>query len=625
MKQTLLTALLLAPLALHAAELKLASAFTDHAVLQRDVAVPVWGQADAGEDVTVEFAGQKKTAKADASGKWQVKLDPLPASAEPRTLTVRARNTVTVSDVLVGEVWLASGQSNMQMGVKGTFNDVETIKNADDPLLRGFICAVEQAPAEQAFLKTPTKWELAAPTNVGGWSAVTYFMARKLRAELKVPVGIMMASCGATPAQIWTAPEGVEFAPKLAGEKNVNHAMYHAMIHPLVPYALRGAIWYQGENNLHQAGETAIYGDRFKALVGGWRKVWGQGDFPVYAVEVAPCPSWYSNTQLAQWCNALSKAVRETKNTGLVVSNDLTDSQQLLHPVQKREVGDRLALLALGNLHGVKMAACASPEYASATVDGATLKLKLTQSGDGIKSKDGQPLFGFEITGGEFDEKVKDYIYLPAQATAKGDTVILTNDKIAKPVAARYAWAYSEKNNVVNSVGLPVNTFLSKNPPLVVKVLRGWTAKDNANQPNANNAIDGVGSIWTSWICKPFGGGTKDAPLDAWLAVNFGKDKLTLKGVKIASLGAGEAHVLVQIPDGKNWKTIGEYKGKGDTSPVIPFAEPLAIEEIRFLTPAAVAAAAPGGVVRHTQIIGILPDGKEITNFTGKSEIKEQD
>lgn len=454
------------------------------------------------------------------------------------------------------------------------------IKTADDPLLRGLVCVVEEAPTEQAFLKTPAPWQPATPQNVKGdqsryWSAVAYFMARKLRADLKVPVGIMMASCGATPAQRWSAPEGSEFAPKAKIDPGIN-TMYNAMIRPLIPYGIRGAIWYQGENNVRQAGETGFYEERFKALVGGWRKVWGQGDFPVYAVELAPC-SWYSDAQLGEWCEAMIRATKKIPNTGLAVSNDLTIDYNDIHPVRKKEPGERLALLALGQIYGAALKAYSSPIYESLAVEGSTLKLKFSQVGDGIKSRDGQPLTGFEIAGAEFDPKTKDYKFFPAEATAAGDTVTLRSDAVATPITARYAWKYNARNNAVNSEGLPVNTFRTKRPPLSVMQMRGWTAtasSQNSPHEDPKNAVDGVGSIWVSWICKPFGGGTKDAPLDAWLSVNFGKDKLTLKGVKIAALGGGEAHVLVQIPDGESWKTIGEYKGKGDTSPVIPFARP---------------------------------------------------
>jgi len=249
--------------------LRVASPFSDHMVLQREMVVPVWGEAVPGAEVEVGFAGQTKIATANEKGRWLVKLDRLDTSADGRELTVACGDSKTVfKDVVVGEVWFASGQSNMQMALIDTEGGPDAVKNSADPLLRGLVQGYDSAPAPLDFSTNPPAWELASPetlhkqptnpTTRPQWSAAAYHMARKLRRELKVPVGIVMASSGATPAQTWTAPEGNAFSDELKDDQSP-HLQYNAMIHPLVPYAIRGAIWNQGENNIRQAGETAFY------------------------------------------------------------------------------------------------------------------------------------------------------------------------------------------------------------------------------------------------------------------------------------------------------------------------------------------------------------------------------
>ena len=487
----------------------LAAPFGDNMVLQRDMPVPVWGTAAPGVKVDVAFAGQTKSATADATGKWSLKLDPMPASAENRVLSVAASDQkADFQNVLVGEVWIGAGQSNMEMGVGMCLDADKEIAAANDPLLRMRAVNKVLSPMPTTALPTATAWLPDSPEAVrtsGGWggmSATTYFFARNLRKELKVPVGIVQSAWGGTLIEPWTPPEGFALMPSLKAtsewlakvngdyrssvEKNLDAvaafekaaraalanntplplpppaitypisnegqatALYNGHIHPWVPYAIRGALWYQGESNLGEPN-TSIYTDKMQALVGGWRKVWGQGEFPFYFVQLAPFRYNHPVTRLPEFWEAQTKAAEIIPHTGMAVINDIGDFGDI-HPKNKQEVGRRLALLALARTYGVKVAAESGPQFASFAVKGRLLGVKFTNTAGGMKASDGKPLTGFEIADA-------DGAFVPATATAKGDTVILQSEKIAAPTQARYAWDQCPAVNTVNSENLPLNSF----------------------------------------------------------------------------------------------------------------------------------------------------------------------
>jgi len=475
------------------ADVKLPALFSDHAILQREIAVPVWGSADPGEEVTVTFAGQTQTTKAGADGKWKVTLKPLKA-ADSLPLTVKGKNTITVNDVAVGEVWVASGQSNMEFRMSGDFNRNAAIPASTDPGLRTFTVARNSSDTE--LTDVPGNWVSADPKNTPGFSAVGYYFGRDLRADLKVPVGILHSSVGGTPAEAWTSPdtyasndalkyvkEGQEAAVKgyptalerynqseaqllqnwnaavekakaegknpprkpaapVDPQKNGSRpsALYNAMIAPLQPYAIRGAIWYQGEAN---SGRGKQYRTLFPAMIQGWRKAWGQGEFPFLFVQIAPHEGMSPEIREAQFLTT-----QTTPKTGMAVITDFGEATDI-HPKHKEPVGQRLALAARAIAYGEKIE-YSGPVFDSLKTDGAKAEVKFTHAG-GLTAKDGE-LKGFTIAG-------EDKKFVPAKAEIHGDTVTVSAEGVAKPAAVRYGWERVPDVNLYNAAGLPATPF----------------------------------------------------------------------------------------------------------------------------------------------------------------------
>jgi sialate O-acetylesterase len=452
--------------------------FTDHAVLQRDMPVPVWGSADPGQNVRIQFAGQDKTVTAAQDGKWAIKLDPMPASAEGRTLVISSgRETLKLDDVLVGEVWLCSGQSNMDKPLgerrrqKPTVNYKQEIAAADFPHIR--------------LLKVPrprqhgagTQWEVCSPKSIAGmpFSAIGYFFARKLNQELKVPIGMIQSSVGGTRIEAWTSPEGFAQVPSLAEwasaasaphprpfQKVVPSSLYRAMIQPLIPFAIRGSLWYQGAANVWM-DDGMKYNDKMHALIGGWRSAWGEGEFPFYFVQLAPyrytarpdhhvpadalCRIWEAQT-----------ASLEIPNTAMIVTNDLVTDFNDIHPTRKREVAERLADCALARDYGRKDLTYQGPTFKSVSFKGSDAIITFDHVAGGLKSRDGKPLTDFTIAGA--DER-----FLPAEARVEHDRVIVSSPKVSDPKFIRFAWNETATPNLVNSAALPAGPFRTDRLP----------------------------------------------------------------------------------------------------------------------------------------------------------------
>lgn len=454
----LLATLLLVPsVALHGAELKLASVFADHAILQRDKPVPIWGWADPGEKVTVEFAGTTKTATADANGKWLVKLDPLAASAESREMNVKSEaGARTIHDVLVGEVWLGSGQSNMQMHVPGGVRDFKVEQTAADlPLIRTF--TENSAAATTPQPDASGQWLVCSPKTVGSFSAVLYFFGRELHRELKIPVGLIHSSLGATPIEAWTSAEAqgkvLELKETLA--KDVPEALqkryggpaglFNGKIAPLIPYAMRGAVWYQGEHNSNPS-KSQLYQFQLPVLVNDWRARWGE-EFPFAWVQL---PSYERGSEGWPFVREAQLKTLRLPKTGMAITVDIGDPKDL-HPKNKQEVGRRLSLWVLGEVYGKKVAATSGPLPAGHELRGSEIVLSFTHADGGLKAKDGR-LKGFVIAG-------EDKQFQPAQATIEGDKIVVASDTVKKPVAVRYAWAANPDCNLCNGAGLPASPF----------------------------------------------------------------------------------------------------------------------------------------------------------------------
>jgi sialate O-acetylesterase len=437
---------------LHAA-VKLPGVFGDNMVLQRDRAVPVWGWADKGEEVTVKIAKQTRSAKAGEDGRWQVTLEKLNVG-EPLKMKIKGSSgkEIVFSNVLVGEVWVCSGQSNMEMGV-GACNDAKAeIAAADYPNLRLF--TVQKNKAAQPADDVKAAWlpctpENIGPNNWGSFSAAAYYFGRQLHKELGVPVGLIHTSWGGTPAEFWTSRKALEADPALKSlARGESSCLYNGMIAPLIPYGIRGAIWYQGESNI---GRAYQYRTLFPAMIRNWRADWGQGDFPFGFVQIAPFR--YGKNDPALWaelCEAQAMTLQNTPNTGMAVTVDVGDVKDI-HPKNKQDVGKRLALWALAKVYG-KDIVYSGPLYKSMAVEGGKIRLRFEHADGGLFSLDGNPLTDFTVAGA--DQK-----FVPASAEIDGDAVVVSSPEVAAPVAVRFAWHDDTSPNLVNQEGLPAGPF----------------------------------------------------------------------------------------------------------------------------------------------------------------------
>lgn len=468
--------LVLAALSVSAqAEVKLASIFGDSMVLQRDLPVPVWGTAAAGEKVTVTFGDQSKSVEAGDSGRWQVKLDALKASAEGRTLSVKGSNAVELKDVLVGEVWICSGQSNMEWTVTNSLNPKEEVAAADHPLIRLFNVP-GHLTSPVALDTCPGNWQICQPGTVGGFSAVGYFFGRRLQNELKVPVGLVGSNWGGTRIEPWTTPAGFRSVPELkaiadqvdayaADTKVVNtspSAIYNAMVHPLAPFAMRGAIWYQGESN---GGEGESYYHKTQALVNGWRELFNP-DLAFYWVQLADFQKSTEDPAGGDGWAKLREAQRKSltiKHTGMAVIIDVGQANDI-HPRNKQDVGSRLAQWALHQTYGKKDLVPCGPLFKSHKVEGSAIRLSFDHVGSGLMV--GKKV-GLEPTAAAPDGKLarfaiagEDKKWHWADATIDGETVVVKSSEVANPVAVRYAFSMNPAGaNLYNKESIPASPF----------------------------------------------------------------------------------------------------------------------------------------------------------------------
>ncbi len=474
--------------------------FGDNMVLQQGMIVPVWGTAANGETVTVEFQGQKVSSKT-MNGKWLVNLEELKAGG-PFTMTISGNNTVKIENVLVGEVWVCSGQSNMQWSVSNSNNPSEEIANAKYPNIRLF--SVPRKVANQPQLTVDGKWEECSPKTVGGFTAVGYFFGRSLHQARNVPVGLIHTSWGGTPAESWASRESLnaeselkylvekwdrsvadydrlldgylkkfdvwrENAKKIDAKGNFvpgapqvprdprtqswrASGLYNAMIAPLIPYAVKGAIWYQGESN---AGRAHQYRTLFPTMIQDWRKQWGLSDLTFLFVQLANFKSGGGET----WPE-LREAQTMTLSlpkTGMAVTTDIGHPTDI-HPRNKQDVGYRLALAARGVAYGEKIE-YSGPMYHSIEKADGRIRVRFNHLGGGLKAKNHAILRGFTIAG-------MDKEFVTARARIDNDTVLVWSNEVKEPVAVRYAWTNNpEEANLFNKAGLPASSFRTDDWP----------------------------------------------------------------------------------------------------------------------------------------------------------------
>jgi sialate O-acetylesterase len=475
------------------ADVKLPALISDGMVLQQQMSVPLWGWAAEGESVTVEFQKQKVTALTK-DGKWLVRLKPLTAGG-PFTLTISGKNRIELKNVLVGEVWIASGQSNMQWEVRQLDNPQEKIDKANYPMIRLF--TVPRLEVASAPGDVKGDWKECSPQTVGTFSAIAYYFGRDIHKSRNVPVGLIDNAVGGSPAESWMNPKVLEAdqeyrqfaqeyrsgmdryekalvkfkedsdkakaegqpAPRAPGKPWMPAGLYNGMLAPIIPYGIKGVIWYQGESN---AGRAYQYRRLFPMMIGNWRADWGQGEFPFVFVQLAafgPNPQTIGESDWSELREAQLMTVSNTPKTGMAVAIDV-GAYDDIHPRNKEPVGARLALVARSVAYGERLV-YSGPVYESMKVEGSNLVLSFKHSGTGLVARGGA-LKGFIIAG---DDKV----WREATAEIKGGHVVVSSVAVTKPVAVRYAWAKYPECNLSNIEGLPATPFRTDNWPGVTQ------------------------------------------------------------------------------------------------------------------------------------------------------------
>jgi sialate O-acetylesterase len=493
------------------ADVRLPAILSDHLVLQQQMAVPVWGWAEPGEQVTVTFGKDKQSARADDKGNWQVKLSPLTASETPADLTIAGKNTITLKDVLVGEVWLCSGQSNMEFSMRTVKNSAQEIADANHPNLRLFTVPKWVQAQPQKDVKEDQRgkitWEACTPQTIVNFSAVGYFFGRDLQKELHVPVGLIHSSWGGTPAEAWTRHSNLENDPdyqqilnrraqakadyekamqkweadsakaKEQGgraprkpappEQNPNLAsvLYNGMIEPIVPFAMKGSIWYQGESN---AGRAYQYRKLLPAMIESWRDEFHEPDMAFLIVSLANYQDPPQKPGESDWAE-LREAQTMTAampHNGQALAIDLADENNPrdIHPKNKQDVGQRLSLVALAKTYD-KNIPYSGPELDSAKFEGDKVRITFKHA-DGIAAK-GSEVKGFQIAAQPEDGKPAQWVW--ANAKIEGDSVLVSSPDVQKPAAVRYDWANNPQGNLYNKFGLPAVPFRTDKWPGVTE------------------------------------------------------------------------------------------------------------------------------------------------------------
>lgn len=433
------------------AEIILPTLISDNMVLQQKQTVTIWGRSTI-KDETLKVNGSWCKDSVTVTVKnycWKTQLR-TPGFGGPYTICIRGHETKRINNVMIGEVWLAGGQSNMEMpvdstgkGFRGVINFREKIAGANYPGIRMF--TVPKVTSTSLKDSCGGSWVVCSPQIVGKFSAAGYFFAKALYDSLNVPIGILHASWGGTNAETWVRKEvlteNCKFSkPGLAKDAGTR---YNAMIYPVQNYTIKGVIWYQGESNKIRAAE---YRDLMETLITSWRKEW-KADFPFYFTQIVPFIVSGKNTELLREAQLKTLSVPKT---GMVVTSDFSDLNHI-HPRQKEEVGRRLALWALAKDYGKKIN-CSGPLYKSMSIQGNKIIIHFDYAESGLKTKGNNELKYFQIAG-------KDHNYIPAVAVIKGNTVEVFNEQISDPVAVRLAFTDKEIGNLFNNAGLPASIF----------------------------------------------------------------------------------------------------------------------------------------------------------------------
>jgi sialate O-acetylesterase len=465
---------------------KLPAIFGDNMVLQQQQAVPIWGWSTPRAAVTVKFGGESKSTHANAQGIWRVKLEKLTASFTPQSLVIESGGETKVfTNILVGEVWICSGQSNMekpigdQPGQKPCLNAQQELAAANYPRIRLFKIAKGLSAEPMNDFKKVDIWRSCDSNALATikFSAAGYFFGREIHTNLNVPVGLIDSTWGGTRIEPWTPKQGFEsvhplakLATPVAKSTKIHNTtpmgIYNAMIAPMAGFAIRGALWYQGESNCAGTSDDnayLTYADKMAALIGGWRMNWGEGNFPFYFVQIAPYRYFGrdknvpSAERLPEFWAVQFRAEHTIKNTGMVVTTDLVDDLDDIHPRDKQDVGHRLALLARNKTYGEKDVVASGPVFKQMKIEGNKAILTFDNVDGGLMSRDGQPLTWFGIAG-------PDGRFVDGDAKIVGDTLEVSSDDIDKPEAVRFAWRETAQPNFCNKAGLPAEPFSTEIP-----------------------------------------------------------------------------------------------------------------------------------------------------------------
>ncbi|WP_193211481.1 sialate O-acetylesterase [Luteolibacter marinus] len=605
---------LLAVLAPARAEVRLPHVFTNGAVLQRDRAVPVWGHAEPGKKVVVKFGGQEKSAETGGDGTWRVDLDPMPASAEGRTLEASEEggNKLEIHDVLVGEVWLASGQSNMEWNIGASrAEDQEIAKSAPVPLLR--LLTVPKRLSPYRLDDFEGQWQQATPETAPGFSAVAYFFGRRLTEELGIPVGMIHSSWGGSRIEPWLADEGFKDIPDLQemrefrqkrtpGSDEFNQIMqrhlgatrawvdaaeralhdhrpipgqpaappvlpvghnqaigtYQAMIHPLVPYGLRGFIWYQGESNV---GEGMLYTLKMQALIQGWREKFASPEAPFLYVQLAPYNYGGNREGALQALWTAQERALKIPRTGMAVTLDIGNPGDI-HPRNKSEVGRRLSLWALADTYGKPDIVKSGPLFEKFEVAGDSIRVRFGHTPTGLATRDGKPPSDFEVAG-------PDWSFKPATAEIVGNepVVVVRSEEVKSPTMVRFAWHQTAQPNLMNREGLPAAAFHSHwpdDPELGRNVAfqRPFTSSD-PNTAGWNTGLtdgswnDAAGTCFATGFANGF---PKHVTIDLGRARDVRAVRFGVPG-----FGATKTVTISISGDGKEFQEIGKHEFAGKT------------------------------------------------------------
>ena len=477
------------------AAVTVAAAFTDHAVLQQGMRVPVWGKAKPGEKIVVTYAGRSAAATAGADGRWRVNLPPMPARVTGTLVLAGEGNTITLNDVVTGEVWLCSGQSNMNFLLRDANDATNEMANAKHPEIREF-------RTREIIVNEPEdtgggKWIPCQPDSAGRFSAVAYFFALELSASLQSPVGIITAANGGTTVETWTSKEAISHGPQLsmvlerwndelklypqrkaaydiaiaAWEKNLKegaapgrrpelppgpghpHSLgghFNGMIFPLIPYAMHGVLWYQGESNAPHPEE---YERLCRTMIQDWRARWDQGPFPFILIQLPRHLRYPEDPTGVAWAfiREAQMQLLAVENTGMAITLDLGDTAEL-HPKNKKEFAERAALVAKALAYHQKVS-FSGPLYRTASFGKRAVRLSFDHANEGLAARDGKALGSFQIAG-------PDRTFVAAEARVEGRSVVVSSPRVFEPAAVRYAWTNDPvEANLVNSAGLPASPF----------------------------------------------------------------------------------------------------------------------------------------------------------------------